>query len=152
MSSSSKSTLLWYLAHPEIHTFQDYLYSMEEFLHTELQKHSQNATEIEQKIKSGEIKLPDDPDQAPPELDYDNFRLARMEEFSNILWKSFFVSLYTYLESSLTRKCRGLEKTYPNILISLSDIAGEGIIDQAMKFITKVHRVNFDLGTSPEWS
>jgi hypothetical protein len=135
----------------EMTPFYDYLESMERFLDIESQKHLENLKIIQEKISSGEIIPPRDPGQMPTEMEYDYFQLDRLVLFENILRKSFFISIYTFLESSLMQHCRYLEETKSDILLSLSEIAGEGI-HKAMIYLIKVQRINFSLSTRPEWS
>ncbi len=140
--------IYWAIENPEVGAFRAYLHSIEDFLRTEKQKHISSMDEISDKIKSGEIPPPDNPDQFPLELEYDYYHLAMMDDFANILRKSFFVSLYSFLESRLMRRCRRLERR-ANSSLSVTDIAGRGI-SQAMTYLIKVCHINFPLNTSSE--
>ncbi len=93
--------------------------------------------------------LLDDFEQLPSEPEYDFSRLASILEFENTLYSSFFVMIYFYLESELTRHCRDLEKKYQEKL-ALSDIVGSGV-QRAITYLVKVHHVDFSLGSSREW-
>lgn len=130
-------------------SFYDYLETIVDFLENERKSHNQSIDEINEKLKSGEIESPDDPGQMPPELEFDYFRLERISEFENILFSSFFVSIYFYLESELTKHCGDIKQQSQEGL-SLSDIAGRGV-QRAMIYLVKVHRIEFSLDNNPEW-
>lgn len=130
-------------------SYYDYLETIVNFLEAEKEKHNQSIEEINQKIASGEIQIEDGLEQLPPELEYDYYRLSSISEFENTLFSSFFVTIYFYLESELTRYCRKLEKDSQEKL-SLSDIVGNGV-QRAITYLIKVHHINFSLGNSQEW-
>ena len=130
-------------------SYYDYLETIVNFLQSEKEKHNQSIDEINQKIESGEIEVPDDLEQMPPQLEYDYYRLSSISEFENTLFSSFFVTIYFYLESELTRHCRDLEK-HSEVKLSLSDIVGNGV-QRAMTYLVKVHRIDFSPGNSPDW-
>jgi len=130
-------------------SFSEYLETIVTFSDSERQKHIQSIDEINKKIGSGKIELPDDFEQMPSALEYDYFRLESISEFENTLFTSFFVTIYFHLESELTRQCRNLDKQNQEML-SLSDIVGSGI-QKAMTYLLKVQHIEFSLGKSPEW-
>jgi hypothetical protein len=130
--------------------FSDYLGTIVTFLEYERKKHNQSIDEINKKIDLGEIELPDDIEQMASALGKDYYdRLQSISEFENILFTSFFVTIYFFLESELTRHCRNLEKQNLEVL-SLSDITGSGI-QRAITYLVKVQHIEFSLGKSPEW-
>lgn len=150
MSNNYNDDLYWLAFNPEIEIFQDYVRSMESFLDMESQKHNESIELIDEKISSGKLKpILNDSTQIPAQMEYDFYRLQMIEYFSNILWKSCFVSLYTYLESSLLQRCYW-EKNKVDTLLTPSDISGTGI-DRAMTYLTKVQHINFSRATSAEW-
>ena len=61
---------------------------------------------------------------------------------------SFFVSLYSFLESSLVNEC--LARKTEHTLLSFSDIAGRSEMDKARTYFTKVLGVRFPSDTT-EW-
>lgn|SRR5574341_806777 len=130
-------------------SFYDYLETIVNFLDNERQSHNQSIDEISKKLSSGEIKPPDDPGRMPPELEFDYYRLERISEFENILFSSFFVSVYFYLESELTKHCGDLQRKNQEPL-SLSDIVGSGV-QRAMTYLVKVHHIELSLDNNPEW-
>jgi hypothetical protein len=130
-------------------SYYDYLETVVIFLESERQKHNQSIDEINEKISSGEIAVPVDLEQMPPALEYDYCGLERVSEFESTLFSSFFVTVYFYLESELTRHCYDLEKRNKEKL-ELSDIVGTGV-QRAMTYLIKVHHIELSLGNSPEW-
>lgn len=146
-SSGYVHDLLWIVENPEIGIFHDYLHKMEEFLQMERQRHVGSVEAITKQISA----VGANSSQIPaPELEYDHYRLDAIDFFTNILRKTFFVSLYTFLEVSLIERCRRLERK-DETLLSVSDIRGKGI-GQAMTYLTKVHRTDFSPGMSSEWN
>jgi hypothetical protein len=99
----------------EMTLFYDYVDQMEEFLDTESRRHCESLTAIQKKIESGEIIPPRDPGQMPREMEYDYYRLGALEQFGDILRISFFVSLYSFLESELLRRCKSEIGSLPKI-------------------------------------
>ena len=152
MSESDLGKLIQkYVFDLDFRPYYDYLDTIVNFLETEGEKRNQDVNEIKQKIESG-LEEPDD-GQRPAELDeldYYSHRLSDIYEFKNILFSSFFVTIYFYLESEITSHCRNLEKENKENL-SFSDIAGNGILARAKTYLTKVHRIDFSFETSPEW-
>jgi hypothetical protein len=69
--------------------------------------------------------------------------------FTNFLRKSFFLYLFSFLESNLVQQCRSRAEKQA-ILLSLSDIAGGSVMDKARTYFTKVLGVYFPSDT-PEW-
>lgn len=77
------------------------------------------------------------------------FELEITLNFPNILRRSFFVNLYSFLESTLMQKCHDLERKDVQTLL-LKEIAGKGI-QQAMTYFIKVQGIPFSLGESSQW-
>lgn len=141
----------WSMMNPEIGIFRDYLLSMEAFLEAEARQHNESIDVIDERIRRGEIKpILNDSTQIPAQMDYDFYRLQMLEHFSNILWKSCFVSLYTYLETSLMHRCQW-QRQRIGITIDLKDMAKSGL-ERSMLYLEKVVRIKFSRGTSREWS
>ncbi|MFH1634862.1 MAG: hypothetical protein ABIG63_12770, partial [Chloroflexota bacterium] len=134
----------------EISLYKNYLESMESLLENETRKHLENISSIRAEIASGDLIVPDDPYQMPDEMKYDHLQLEFFDKSINILRRSFFVSIYTFLERWLSQRCRDMESNDTENLVLLSDIVGRGI-SQSMTYLIKVQRINFSLGTSQEW-
>ncbi len=131
-------------------SFYDYLETIVNFLDNERKSHDKSIDEISRKLSSGEIKPPDDPGQMPSEFEFDYYRLERISEFENILFSSFIVTIYSYLESKLISYCRDLEKQSPQKVL-WSDLAGKNVVDKAMTYLIKVQQIELSLGSSTEW-
>jgi hypothetical protein len=105
-------------------------------------------------MRLGNLAEPSDPGQMPDEMQYDYYWLTSIEEYTNILRKSFFINLYAALESRLMEECHYHEERHQagenKILLSLSDIAGRGV-QKAMTYLVKVQCIVFSLGESKEW-
>ncbi len=125
----------------EVGLFMDYLFTIEDFLHEEIQKHLQ-VVEQEKAITPGT--------QAEPSAEAQGnlFRLEVIGEFTNLLRRSVFVSLYSFFESRLIHECRSRQNA--RVLLKLSDLAGQSPIHKARTFITKVLGVDFP-SDSQEW-
>lgn len=139
-----------FLIESEIGIFRDYLNVTEEFLQIEKRKHLNSIHEITEGMISGSIISQSDPDEFPVELVYDYVYIEQLDNFAQILRKSFFISLYTFLETRLEQTCHDLQQRH-RLSLSLTDIAGRGI-DRAMSYLTKVAHVPFQCDQSPEWN
>jgi hypothetical protein len=125
-------------------SFDDYLTAIVDFLENEQKKYKQNIDDVSEKIVGDSEEMPD-------ELRYAYYELESFfPEFENTLFSSFFVAIYFYLESELTRYCRDLEKRNPEMLL-LSDIVGTGV-QRSMTYLVKVQRIEFSVENSPEWN
>lgn len=80
----------------------------------------------------------------------DVFSQQKIYDFLSLLRSSFFVSLYSYLESKLSNECRNSQQNDLNIKISLDDIQGAGI-RRAKTYLTKVLDTSFPFDTDPHW-
>ncbi len=137
----------------EMPSFYGYLETISEFLKAETKKHLEDIDDFKERIKSGKIVPYDKPDEMPLEQQYEehiNDLLNEIEEFENILLKSFFVTIYGFLESKLMQQCRKLEKRNKDVTLSVSEIRGEGV-QKAMTYLLKVQRIDFSLNNSSEW-
>jgi len=77
------------------------------------------------------------------------FELEITLNFPNILRRSFFVNLYSFLESTLMQKCHDLEQKGGQTLL-LKEIPDKGI-QKAMTYLIKVQGIPFSLGKSSQW-
>ena len=138
-----------------INPFFHYLETISKFLNDEVQDIQKNTETFEKRINSGEIMLKDT-HQMPEEIANNEFWLGQFSEFENILLKSFFVAIYEFLESQLMQHCRYLEQQNKDIKPSLQDWRNKNNrisrIQQAIKYITEVQRIDFSLKKYPvEW-
>jgi hypothetical protein len=142
---SSKFNDIWdEIENPELDrgSFDNYLETLVNFLENERKKYEQNINSVSEEIQDASEGMPYELQRAYHELEY------VFPEFENTLFSSFFVAIYFYLESELTRYCRILEKENPEMLL-LSDLAGAGIV-KSMIYLVKVQRIEYSLN-SPEW-
>lgn len=134
----------------ETQMYREYLESMETFLQNEMQKcHEHMATFNRPSSVTGyDIKY--ETERFQEEIGYieEALFLHTLEEFTNVLRKSFFVNLYAFLESRLLKGCRIKKSERVDIRLSLSDIRGQGI-DKARVYLEKVLEIPFDFG--PDW-
>ena len=70
--------------------------------------------------------------------------------FPNILRRSLFAYLYSFLEETLVRECRNLEQKSDQVL-RLVDIAGRGA-SRALTYLMGVHGVRLSLEGNPKWT
>ena len=84
----------------------------------------------------------------PEEEAYDHYRLEAIDRFTNMLRRSFFTSLYSFLETQLVKECRSRKSQ--DTPLSFSEIAGQSDIEKAKIYFAKVLRVYFPSDT-PEW-
>ena len=91
----------------EIDLFIDYLFNIEGFLQEEIQKH----TKV---VEHGRATTPDTQTEPSAEVQDRLFRLEVRVEFTNLLRKSVFVSLYSLFESRLILECRSRGSTTSN--------------------------------------
>ncbi len=123
----------------EMNLFELYLQDMEEFLSAEGGK-AWDRVEAERSLHPEEEVIPE------AELDWID-RNEELDAFTDILRRSFFISLYSFLEFKITEECRRRKRE--EIPLELSDIAGGGI-DRAEIYFKKVLRVYFPSDTE-EW-
>ena len=82
----------------EFDIYFKYLDYMESFIASEVTAHKASLDEIE---RQGRLTYSDDPYQMPPELEYDNYHLVLLDQFANIMRRSYFVSLCSSVETTL---------------------------------------------------
>jgi len=129
----------------EMDLFEQYLEVMEGFLETEAQKYRERLKDLREETRAGKrITQP----SFVTEEDVINLDLQMLDHFTNILRKSFFVGLYTFLESRLMEICRSQKRADSSQ--PLSDIPGKGIY-KAKTYLVKVLGINFPFDTNPEW-
>lgn len=98
----------------QISLFKDYLCVMEDFLETEAGKYGERATRLRreryQRLREEGIRI--DPTEPPPPEEAWVSNQEQMIEtvFASMLRKSFFISLYAFLESRLVEECRYRER------------------------------------------
>jgi len=69
--------------------------------------------------------------------------------FADVLRRSFFISLYEFLEFKLKEECRYRQRKKDDVLLSVSDISGSGL-NRVKIYFTKVLRIDFP-ANSTEW-
>jgi hypothetical protein len=87
-------------ASAEIGLFEEYLASMERFLEAETQTHAESLKKL---IAKGEIYYDE---ETGLDSTYDSHRLDLLSTFKDKLRTSFFVSMFSFLESELVNECR----------------------------------------------
>src|SRR5262245_15868110 len=120
----------------EMPPFDAYLETICDFLKAETKKHREDVDDLREQIKSGKIIPTGDQDEMPWELQYEDhidYLINEIGEYENILLKSFFVTIYGFLESQLMQLCRKLRKENNYINLSVSDLRGEDTLDRVMK-------------------
>lgn len=133
--------VLW---HSKFTVLEYYLDSMEDFL-APLEQHVGNV-----EVDSESMFSDDAPTIAEDGADEGMTDLSGLmvRGFISSLRSSFFVSLYTFLESSLTTEC--LSRKNPPTSLEFSDIGGRTDLERAKTYFTKVLNVYFPSDT-PEW-
>ena len=72
----------------------------------------------------------------------ESFSSHEVNEFTNLMCSSFFVSLYSYLEAQLNNECQNSQQNNIHIKILLNDIHGRGI-NRARTYLVKVLDTSF---------
>ena len=126
--------------------FGDYLATMESFLETRRQECSERLEVLRSEQQSGKILAVWPYDSDPPEIQAEEMWLQTFEGFANILRKSFFVSLYGWIESKLVEECYCRDDKWETVT------NGGSKLKRAMQYLTRVQRIEFSLGESKEWS
>lgn len=124
-------------------SFDDYLTTMTLFLEEEQEKHTQYVTDLFWKVESGQTEM-------QGEFDYASYELNKFPEFENTLFSSFFVMIYSFMESELIWYCRELATRNPQSVL-LSDLAGTNSVEKAINYLVKVQHVEFLKKDNPEW-
>jgi len=82
--------------------------------------------------------------------EYDTDELSNhTNEFEDLLRKSFFVSLYVFLENELNKDCKRLQQSIGNTTLSLENAKGKGI-ERAKSYLTQIG-CQFPFDKSREW-
>lgn len=81
--------------------------------------------------------------EAPSGFDFYEIEMLNKSEFSNILYQSIFLTIYSTFESEFFKLCESCQEI-ENLKIGPKDINGKGYIDQYRKYVTKVLDVNLD--------
>ena len=74
----------------------------------------------------------------------------RIDEFTDLLYSLFFVSLYSFLESQLDNECRHRSQNRENLRLSISDLHGKGIV-RAKTYLVKVLGTTFPFENDVHW-
>jgi hypothetical protein len=162
-TSNGMAIFMQLLFEKEIHFFKDYLETLEEFLRTEVSTLTQNLETLD----LGYEPLPEQRDGARDEDDYEaeheeyyepsprqvedqlRDRLDEIDGFANLLRSSFFVSLYSFLESRLKKECQSRKSAH--IAATLSDISGhKNELDRFKKYFAEVLQIYFP-GDTTQW-
>ncbi len=132
-------------ASAEIGLFEQYLAVMEKFLEAETQKHTESLKDL---IARGDINYDE---ETGPDSNYDSHMLDLLSAFKDQLRKSFFVGVFSFLESELLSECHHRKTQHKDILLSLNDLAGQNSVDKAVTYLTKVLRLD-NPSKFPEWN
>lgn len=82
----------------------------------------------------------------------ESFSRHEVNEFTNLMRSSFFVSLYSYLETRLNNECRDSQQDNAQIKVSLDDIhSADGIINRAKTYLVKVLDTSFPFDNDVNW-
>lgn len=127
-------------------SFGDYLKTIAVFVENERKKNNQEIEDHMKNTLSEETQA-----EEFSEHDYYAELLERgFAEFENTLFSSFFIMIYSHMETELIRYCRDLEKRDPQ-RVKLSDLAGKSGVVKSMNYLTKVQQIEFSLENSLEW-
>ena len=83
-------------------------------------------------------------------FDDESFNSLEVDELTNLMRSSFFVSIYSYLEAKLNKECRDSQQDDPQIKISLDDIRGHGI-HRAKTYLVKILDTSFPFYDDTIW-
>jgi hypothetical protein len=126
----------------EIDIFRSYLAAMEDFLENEVQY---GITIKALKVSDAGV---DEAGEVLTEEVREHYVQNTIDQFANMLRRTIFVSLYSFLESRLIKECRSRKN--PDIPINFSEIAGQSEIERAKIYFNKVLQIEFPSDT-PEW-
>jgi hypothetical protein len=109
--------------------FSEYLEIMENFIETEQKKYADQSRELKQKrfqqmrkdVEAGK-QVDFEFQQIPSEEQYADMQVQFLDQFYDILRKSFFVALYAFFESRLRDEC--CNRKGKDVLLSFSEIKG----------------------------
>jgi len=138
-------------------SFNTYLETISEFLKTEAKKHLEDIDHLREQIRSGKRTPEDKPGEMPWEEQYEqhvDFLIGEIEEFENILLKSFFVTIYSFLEEHLTGRCLRVKNQDNLAVLSWSKWKkkNEGpTIKKALLYLITTQQINPSPEHSTEW-
>lgn len=134
LNTDQSQDVFWHIENYEFHLFDGYLAQMDSFLDKEIEKHKE-------RIESAKSPPPGMSEEFFDgqlfELNDVEYALSMFDDFRNRFLKSFIISLYSLLESSLAERCKTIQQRTGHSL-SAKDLTGKGI-EQSMNYLTKVH-------------
>src|SRR5947207_1177248 len=134
--------MLW---NAEFGIIDSYLDTMESFLE-QVDEHARiRDADFRSRYLDNESTIDDDSGE---ENEPSDLTASWMRGFTSSLRSSFFVSLYSFLESSLANECRNLGSERTALL--LNDISGRSFLDRVNTYYTKILGASFPDAT-PEW-
>jgi hypothetical protein len=80
----------------------------------------------------------------------ESFSSNEVDEFTDLMRSSFFVSLYSYLEAQLNKECQFSQQDNAQIKVLLDDIHGSGI-NRAKIYLVKVLNTSFPFDNDSAW-
>ena len=86
----------------ELTHYYSYMEVMSDFVNKEKRKLLSEIEQTKKKIRSGKIKE----DQIPVEVEYESYFVCQLSQFSNTLFTSFFIALYSHFETTAVRYCK----------------------------------------------
>jgi hypothetical protein len=128
----------------DMNLYKEYLNTMEKFLKTEALIHVQNIEQMSDEERFKYYEFGDLYDHA----EYDEYRIRIVNQFQNILRRSYFVNLFSFLETKLVLICK--ERKPKDIVLKISDTTGYNQLDKVKVYITKVLQMRFPTNTQ-EW-
>jgi hypothetical protein len=135
----------------QLSLFRSYLANLESFLETEAKRLSEDLEAHRRGVELSEGPLKNAAEeQRYYQESWHWYQLDLHAGFSNVMRKSFFVTVYGFLETSLLHLCQSQKDKREDILVSPSDITGRGI-QKAKTYLQKVLLSDFPFDTSPEW-
>ncbi len=122
-------------------SFDDYLTSTVDFLESEKKKYEKRVEELASQSDAEDTSI---------DLQIAYFELQSFSQLENAIFSSFFVMIYSYVESELTQYCRDLGKHSPKERL-WSDISKRhNTLDRVKEYLSKVQKIDFP-SNSPEW-
>lgn len=122
-------------------SFDDYLSMTVNFLEIERRKYEQKVSKLETETALENERF---------DLQVAYFELQGFSVFENTIFSSFFIMLYSYLETELTQYYLDIEKNTPKEQL-WSDISErKNTLDRVKEYLTKVQNFNFP-SKSLEW-
>lgn len=81
----------------------------------------------------------------------DSFSKQEVYEFIGLLLSSFFVSLFSYLETKMVNECRRSQQEDSKIRKSIDKLPGNNNIHKAKKYLVEELDTSFPFDTDPHW-